>query len=488
MRRPVVIAVISAALLLIAGIIMITLFPENEANPETTPSPTPAIVREFGDLIDVLHTDVDSVIMIPGGRTPYTLQLDHTHPEYWDIELVADDAIFPGMQTIMYAVFSYATSMTRLMRVAEDADNEQLALFGFDDPVLIWKVNLLDGSSKEFELGLRLFDGSGNYVRSTDSRDVYILDNEAVLFLTLEIEDLYDIFFFPYPPSDEENYTWELIGHFLLEKPDGTVIEVVRRTDEEWFDMPYGFSRFRLLEPFEGEGSAHVIQSILMEPVTHITPETVVAVRPADLSLYGLDTPARLTVSTAEWEGTLLIGNRNPELRGQYIMIEGFDAVLFDPHGTYGFLDMDPQQLRTQLTWVHHIEDVSSVVFELDGITRMLRIEHPAPGSDDTLKGWLDDIELNETNTRRLFASAMRIMSTGDSTEPVPDFSPVYRITMHFNFGGSQTLALYNIGESHYLMVLNNESLGVYTTRLQIQTNLLSRFEILDDGGDLPMG
>jgi hypothetical protein len=485
MKRGMLISIIAAAVLFVAGSVMLALWPEGEAETEAEPGPS-IEPRSTGDLIRVSHVDVDNVEMMPRDRTYYTLRLDHSHPEYWDIELIAEDALFPGMQLVMYTIFSHATSMARLVMVTEDADDGQLALYGLDAPILQWRVNLLDGTKMEFELGLRLATGSGNYVRLADSRDVYILDDAAVSFLTMDIKDIYDIFFFPYPPSGAEYETWDLIEHLLLERPGDETIELSRRDDEEWFASPYGISRYRLLQPFEGEGGDSVVKSIVLEPITNIIPESIIAISPPDVSAYGLDLPVRLTISTSGWEGTLLIGRHDPELRGRYLMIEGHDAILFDPHGDYGFLDLDPAQLRTQMTWVHHIDTVSSIVFELDGATRTLEIEHPAAGSDESLTGWLDGREIGEANTRRLYAAVMSIPVSGGTDEQVPDEPPVYRMTMHFQSGGSQALGLYHINESHYLMVLGNENLNVYTTRLQIQLNLLSRIELLDAGEDLP--
>jgi len=475
--------IIAAAVALTAGITLLAVWPESDAEP--TPTPEPPVIRDIGTLIQVSHTEVDSVEMMPREGTPFTLKLDHTDPDNTDLILVSEDAVFPGMQVVMLAMYSHATSMMHLTRIAEEADDEQLSLFGMDTPLLVWRVNLLDGTSMEFSLGLRLATGSGFYVRASDSRDIYVLGDEAVSFLSMKIEDIYDIFFFPYPPSGNEYETWDLIEFLLLERPWDETIELRRRDDEEWFNSPLGISRYHLMQPFESECSDTVVKNVILEPITNIIPEHIVAIRPADLSVYGLDSPARLTISTYGWEGTLLIGNPSSEFRGWYVMIEGHDAVLIDPHGDYSFLGLDAAQLRTQLTWVYHIDTVDSVVFELDGVTRILQIDHPASGSDDKLNGWLDDKELGESNTRRLFASAMSIPSSGDTDEPVPDQPPAYSITMSLTNKRQEKLDFYSINDSQFLMVLNNTTLGVYTTRLQIQINLLDRFEILDSGEDL---
>ncbi|MCL2821422.1 MAG: DUF4340 domain-containing protein [Oscillospiraceae bacterium] len=489
MRRSVLILIIAAAVLLIAGIILLALWPEKvpEQDINADPTPTPMPPLESGDLIRVSYYDVDSIDMMPRDSKHYSLRLNRTDAENPELDLIAENSVFKGMQPLMLAMFSHVTTLIDLPRVSEAADDEQLELYGFSNPIVVWRVNLADGNKVEFALGHRLAADPGFYIRNTESRDVYAVHNDVAQFLLLEVTDIYDIFFFPYPPSGDEYETWDLIEHLILERPGDETIELIRRDDEEWFNSPLGISRYRLVQPFESECSDTVVKSVLLEPVTNIIPERVITVNPGDLSEYGLDNPVRLTIATSDWQGTLLIGNPASNPRGWYIMIEGYDAVLLDPHGNYAFLGLDPAQLRTQLTWVHHIDTVSSIEFDLDGEKRMFKLFHPSAGSDDELQGLLDDMELSDRNTRRLFGSAMSIPSSGSTDEPVPAEPPVYSMKMNFTNGGSQTLELYSISDSQFLMAVDGTSLGVYTTRMQIQMNLLSRFETLDAGEDLQM-
>jgi len=482
MPRKTLIIIISVALIFATGILVLFHLPENDAQPESTARPP--VIREIGTLIRASHTDVDSVEIKLPGRPSYTLRLDHSDPDDYKIELISDDALFPGMEPVMFAIFSHAISVMHLTRVTEDATDEQLELYGLAEPLIEWRVNFLDGNFFEFAIGYRLAAGSGNYVRDKDSRDVYILDETAVNFLSFDINDIYDIFFFPYPPSDEEFRTWQFIQHVLLERPGNDTIEIKKRTEEEWFESAYGVSRFKLLQPVVDECNDILVESVLMEVITHIIPERIISIRPVDLSPYGLDDPFRLTVSTESWTGTVLIGNSSRDYRGRYVMLEGHDAVLLDPHGDYSFLGLEYSQIRTQLTWLNIIDNVSSLVFDLGGVSRSLLINHPA-SEDDELSGSLDGAVLSERNTRRLYASAMSIPVSGSFEGLVPDVSPVYTFTMFFINGGSQSLEFYPITDSQFLMVLDGTSLGVYTTRLQIQLNLLDRFDTLDAGGDL---
>jgi hypothetical protein len=294
---------------------------------------------------------------------------------------------------------------------------------------------------------------------------------------------MFDLSFFPLPPSSNESPTWDIIEHILLETGGGT-IELRRRTEEELSAAPLGTSVFQILQPFTGDCNDYMAQTLILEHITHIVPDSVEDMRPADLSEFGLDTPYRLTVTAGEWAGTLLIGRRDAERGGRFVMIEGYDAVLFDPNGNYSFLHADPTQVRSQSIWLHNINTVSSVTFGLEGTVRVLRLEHDH--EEETLQGWLDDIELSETNARRLYMAALRIGQNGGTDAPKPGGSPDYSATIHFLDGSNDMLELYRINDSEFLIVHNGENTNLFITRMTLQQSFLSRFEILDRGEDIP--
>ena len=163
-------------------------------------------------------------------------------------------------------------------------------------------------------------------------------------------------------------------------------------------------------------------------------------------------------------------------------MIEGVDAVLLDRTGDYSFINTDATQLRTRIIWMHNIIGVSSVTYVLDGNTRILELEH---GSEGSLYGKLDGVELSEVNTRRLFMYTLSISQTGGINTVIPSGTPDYKITMQFIDGGNDVIELYSLNDAQFLIVHNSENTGFYITRMTLQQNLLNRFETLDKGEDL---
>jgi len=221
---------------------------------------------------------------------------------------------------------------------------------------------------------------------------------------------------------------------------------------------------------------------VFSEDIVRILPSRVVTVRPTDLSVYGLDSPAKLSVvaDDGDWSGTLLIGNRSAEHEGRYVMIEGHDAVLLETFGEYTFLNTRYAQLRSGLIWFHNIGDVSSLVFDLDGEIHTLRMEH---GADESLRGWLDGVEISDANARELFMTALMISQSGETDAPVPAGAPAYAITMNMTNGNTETVELHQLNDSQFLIVHNGYSTELFVTRMSLQENLLSRLETLGIGG-----
>ena len=479
MRRSTIIVLAILIVVLAAGITVLSLWPQAEPEEE---DPTPAVSDPAKDLIRVPIDEVAGVVFSPAQSAQYTLRLD---PESGEIELDAEDAVFPGVQSILSSVFGSATTLANLNQVTEEADDAQLAIFGLDDPVMTWRVDRIDGTSETLMVGAMQAAGKGRYARSENSREVFLLGTRQSTLLTYELEALYDISFFPvelFPDADAVMY---MIEHILLET-EQNVIELSKRSEEEMAELSLGASQFQMLQPLEVEGNDFQIQNVLLASAALIKPESVEAVHPEDLSIYGLDAPDKLALKSADWSGTLLIGKRDAERGGRYVMIDGYDAVLFDPNGDYSFLHVVISKLRSSLIWIHNIVDVASVTFELDGVTRILKFDHYTDGDKQNLNAWLDDKEISETNARRLYVSALTIMQTGDTDISIPSSSPPYKITMNFITGGSEAVELYQINDSQFLIVHKGVSTGFYITRMSLQKNLLNKFEMIDRGEDLP--
>jgi len=480
MKRPSVIIGIIAVLVLSAGIAVLSLWPDAAKQPLPVQTPAPAGLSI--DLFSEPYLNITDIQFTPDEGDVYSLIFDQ---ELDTIILDAENVVFSSEEDLLFSVFFQAAGLSNLTGITKEADDSQLELFGFDQPVMNIRFNLMDGSFVEVEIGAVPAAGQGRYARLKNSREVALLNDTRSMMLTLELEMFYSISFFPVHLHSDMDSAVFSINHILVENGDG-ITEIRRRTDEELMEFSLGTSIYQLMKPTAAEGNDGVIQSFLLENIIMLMPDKIVSVLPEDLLAFKNNNPVRLTVTAVDWSGTLLIGNRDAESGGQLVMIEGHDAVLLDRNGDYSFLDLTFTQLRSTLIWIHHITDVSSVTFKLEDITRVLRIEHNS--GDGSIRGWLDDVELSEVNARRLFVASMLINPNGETDSPIPPgVSPDYTVTMSMTNGTSEKVELYRQSDSQFLIVHNGENKGFFITRLALQQNVLNKFDIVDSGGEIPL-
>ena len=468
-----------AVLAFAALIIALTLWPKPSGDNKTTPD---VISNMSGQsLVSEPSVNVLSVTFMPLAAAEYAILRDSGTGVYM---LDSPDAIFPGKQSDLERTFFSAIRLVNLTLVTEAATDEQLDLFGFDQPVVVWRIDRAAGPPIELMAGAEQAVGSGRYVRKTESREVFLVTETQSSFLTGSMEDMYDLMFVRGPDTGDSGKLWEAIDYCLLERGTGT-IEVRKRTEEEYVNALVGTSRYHFVQPFVSEGNDYLLQSSLLEPIAGISPGYLEEAFPADLSIYGLDAPVRLTLECVNgWTGTLLIGDYDARRSGRFVMIDGYDAVLVDDIGDYGFLNVEYAYIRSPVIWLYNISDVSSVDFLLCDITRTLTFEHD--DEDKPLRGWLDGSELSELNSRRLFRAALSVTHDSISDAGVPAGLPDYRITIHFLDGGSDHLELYRISQQQFRIVCGGRHEGLIINNMTLQQNLLSRFDILDSGGDIP--
>jgi len=128
------------------------------------------------------------------------------------------------------------------------------------------------------------------------------------------------------------------------------------------------------------------------------------------------------------------------------------------------------------------IDTVSSITYDLDGVTRVLHLEHDG----EVPKGRLDGAELSADNVSRLYSATLSLTHDGGTETDIPPDGPAYRFSMELTDGGSDTMELYSINDTQYLIVRNGENQRLFITRMTLRHILLSCFETLDRGEDLP--
>ncbi|MCL1819175.1 MAG: DUF4340 domain-containing protein [Oscillospiraceae bacterium] len=455
-----------AALLLLGGLIALLAL-MGEPEPETTPETE----EELFDIINFSFSEVRSVAFTSADFPPYTITRGGDTGE---LSVAASRALFPFNVNAVSYQFADAISAKKLKRVAENADDRTLEDYDLADPPVKWRVTLNDGSSVEIGLSGALLS---RYVRVMDKNDVYIMDTRQAERLSRSPEDLYNVSFLPdyITPANDDNQTWYYFSRMAVTAQDTIELSFVGEIEN-------GFLKMTL--PVESDLNSYAAQQAFMIPLTTISPSEIIEINPVDLAQYGLDNPVRVELEDHEdWSGVLLVGKRDTENTGRYVMAEGINAVLLDRDGDYSFVDVSYHHLRSSMLWeLIIIDDVSHVDCYLEGIHRLIKYEH----SDDELRAWIDGKELEELNGRRIYSSILSVFINGSTDADIPSTPSDYKFVITLLDGTSRTMELYAINERQYLIVYNGENTGYIAYKSSVYDSILSKFELLDKGEDLP--
>jgi hypothetical protein len=466
------ILILSLAALGVLGIIVLVF---SFAGGEPAPSPTPPRIidnEERFSLMSYVIADINSVVFSRAGSS-YTI----TPSSIGELSMTASRAVFPFQQNEVLSLFRSATWIMRLRRVAENADDATIAEFGLAEPFMTWRITHNNGDVIEVALSDQLL---ARYIRIVGERDIYILGDEQADILSRPIEDIYDLSFLPYyiEPATEDEPTWGFFLSAAITSEERT-IEIRRRREE--FSSGY-----QMYLPVETNLNDNTALNGFFIPITTINPTEIVEIHPSDLSKYGLDNPFRLELTDEiGWSGTLLIGKRDELDEGQYVMIEGANAVLLDRTGNYVFTETPYFRLRINIVWVFDINLVKSVDYHLENnVVRRLTFTHGDTNQD--MRAWFDDKELSEHDARNIYSSVLSVMMDGETSADIPDKPPEYKFVITLLDGEVHTLELFALNERQYLMVLNGVNQQLITFRTTLVSNLLSKIDMLDQGIELP--
>jgi len=467
------IIIISLVALGVLGIIVTAL---SLTGGDVPPTPTPLPIVDNEERFNLLRYTASQIKNVTFSRdgSSYTIARD---PDDGLLTMTASRALFPFQYAEVSSLLNSAIWIMQLRRVAENADDETLDEFGLADPLVTWRITLNDGNVIQVALSDRLL---ARYIHIVGERDIYILSDSHADRLSRPIEELYDLSFLPHyiDITTEDDPTWGWFTRAAVSTPERTI--EIRRRGERFA------SGYQMYLPVETLLNENTVTSGFLAPLTTINPTELVEANPSDLSKYGLDNPVRLELADEMgWSGTLLIGNRNEIDEGQYVMIEGANAVLLDKTGNYVFTETPYFRLRINLLWVYDINDVRSVDYHLDNnVVRRLEFTHGETNQD--MRAWMDGTELTDHDARNIYSSVLAIIMDGETTADIPNKPPDYKFVITLLDGEAHTLELFALNERQYLMVLNGINQQLITLRTTLVNALLSKFDLLDQGIELP--
>jgi hypothetical protein len=458
---------------------------EPEASPSETATftPPPKLTEYETDAVKSV-----SVTLLEGGSITFIPDSDGVFQIKDPIET------FAANTTNISSLVTSATILNIEKTLVENATAADLAEYHLtpDTATARVKLEMKDGGGTELLVGALTPTGTSYYVTRAGSGKIVTILKYYGDKLTNFPEFYYTLNFFDhtYDSTDPETGVANIVpitnafDTLELKQKNGDILQLHKRTTEEITNSSgLLLSAYQLLAPIRAEGYDYEIDTHLIAPLDAIAPLKVVDRNPSDLHEYGLDQPVSVTlVGPDEYSVTLLIGDIDKETGGRFVTTEGLDWVLLDTAGTYDFLSLKPIYYRSPTLWLINIKQVTQVDLELGSQPkRVLKIDD---GDDGFVSGSLDDVELTEDNTRRMYSRVISLSGAGTDENAAPNAQAEYKFTMFLRDGTKHVLECRRITDLSFEVFIDGNDQQVFVTTTQIKT-VLDALEVLDTGGNL---
>ncbi|MDR3207357.1 MAG: DUF4340 domain-containing protein [Oscillospiraceae bacterium] len=448
--RP-LLAALAILLVLGGGLAALTLIPPETPAPSDAPPPVTAAPAQV--LLEMPRAQQKTLSCVRADGTGYDIR---SAPG-----LTADSFVYeltPGFTGFTYGHYGLNAVAAVFVRLsgtplADSPTDAQLAEFGLAPPAVVWTVTGTE-SAVTLEVGALTGLGDGYYAR-LDGGNVFILPlspGTALLKPESELRTLNNL-----PAIDTEDPYATLRG-LQVSGPDTAYTLRVLPDDERVSDLEgFTIGPYALTEPVAAQGNDFYIEEQVIAPIAAIAPSVVMADHPADLAPYGLEDPARLTLTLADGAPlTLLIGGQDKD-GARYLMYEGVDSVLLDPVGDYTFLRADYVTLMVHTLWLEDINTLTGVTFGLPAGERRLDFGHTGAGEPAAMAPLLDGVPVSETNARRLYISLLAITLSEVLDEAPAVGQPSHVFTLYRADGGQRVMKIYPYNERRLLVSLDGE-------------------------------
>ena len=266
--------------------------------------------EETETILDLEAENINSFSFDLNGETVTFTRED----ESWSL---AGDETFPVDTDALASLLNYFSPL-QAVRKLEDVDSD-LSEFGLDTPQNKFEIGLDDGKTSTITIGSTNSGTGDDYVMLNEDSDViYTVSSNLRNAIS---DELYD-----YALSDEvPTFTSEKIESITLEDSENEYC--LYKKDNEWYvsEINEGQDSAENGSPAEDEN----VQSVTSDAVS-LDYNSYVEHNCTDLSAYGLDQPARLTIVTASDDETttiiLYIGDTD-SAGNYYVQLEGSTQV-----------------------------------------------------------------------------------------------------------------------------------------------------------------
>ena len=363
----------------------------------------------------------------------------------------------------------YVGFLAAIQEIPDAKDKE----FGFDKPQREINVSYTDGEKITLLFGKDAPSGDGIYVKREDTGVVYLIGGSSEEMLMKTLND-YRVFtlFGPYEETTD-------IRKVTIEREGEDKLDVEAKGKEVSTSEETAVAQYEIKSPTQADVSNDALETSLLKPLIAIASETLVEDNPKDLAKYGLDHPVRVEFDDSDGKTVSFLIGSDAENGGTYVMLDGANSVVLTKE-PIPFVNVDYTDLMLKLIFLHNMDTVSSVQYQMDDGTVNTFIINSTDPANATFNG----AEMSADNMSNLFLLTVRFTLQGKLDSSMKYGAPKLTVNMKLKNGSTTTLQLCEINDRHYAAIIDG------TARYYVNVNqvneLITAFDTLKSGGTIP--
>lgn len=402
--------------------------------------------------IALFKTDSGNVnkLVVKNKNGHYTI--DKTGSKAWKIEEIGSNV--PTSSAVISAAVYDASDIEATKLIQKSASDAQLKQYGLITPQGTVSVTYSGSKNYSFNIGGATPSGSGYYVASAGSKDVYLVTTELNDYMLASYYKFVDTSLVAVNSTNDGPY----ISDFKFGGSKGTPFEVVQLQSAA-SSGEIRVSNYKFTYPVNYFADATKVQGFY-SPLVSLNAYDVASldVSSASLNKYGLLRPSYTYSYTLKGvTTTLLFGNSMTESGTQYVymMLEGRDVIYRIPltslSGIYNVNYTDVVARTLLMPFINNVKTFTVT----DGSQKWA---FELSGTGDNLKVTCNGKPINEAHFRSLYQVAVGLEYENTASKPANAKTPDYSIRFDYNTGKkSDVMNFYGINATNYFWEINNQ-------------------------------
>lgn len=353
--------------------------------------------------------------------------------------------------SVLSSIVINASSIVCDKVIEENA--QDLTIYGLDNVITV-KLKDTDGKETVLEVGDMTPTGGGYYIKEAGKNDVYIVSSYTGKYLVTSRNGMRSKQMFDFTSEDLTAVAMDRKGNNIFASEKGT------GSSAEW----------SLIKPIKGSMNSSALAP-MMEALANSTVVEFIEDNPADLTKYGLDSPAYVfDFKAAGKTYKLKMGEEKVKGSQIYAQMDGNSEVFTMDITAYTFLDKPLREIIDVFAYIVNIDQVLGIDLTMDGKTTHMTLDvyKDTDGKTDTDKdkftvNGIDASGKNEDDKQpfRVFYQALIGISLDEidvDGKPTGDAE----ITIDYKLKtGSMKVEYITKDENYYYVVRNGEYAGI---------------------------